>query len=639
MARPERAASARELAERASPEPYAVVTARGINGSNAAIRAWSTPPPGSTHHVLIEEGAVLGKDFHARVSAAVRAAPEAALVLHAHPDTPAAAAVRMAALTGHRWAPGVVGAVPTTALVLPTGRAEGFVRYATRRTHRTGHGPVLARYLRTFGVPTYLATAEHVRFPLPFHPVDDPAPSSRPQDAEVDTGWSRAPGLAALDAVPFFVRGGVHVATRIRSGWATSPAHHYLARLGLDPARYDRRLRLLFGLNSDASTELVERIGPELSTRHWLTAFLMGVVTSARLPPDGSSQRSTDGAATDRGLATVGVGGLSAAVDWLTLAELRPSLLEVAREAYRAGLARGARLPPDTGGGGPRRRRRARRLVLTGADEPIGTALARRLADAGWEVTAVAPRLLVHDYPGVRELAADPVRREALDPVLPGASAVVHLLSPETADSCAADIGRLWARVENVVAGAAKAGVPQVVCVGDPTSVDLALRWGPAADRPLWPAAMAPDGVRTPAPTVHWLRLGLVFGPEVLDGSVVEQALRRTLPPRADRTGDETTETWRPVYIDDVVDAVDRTLQAPPVHRIMNITGDERLTTEDIALAAARLDSGRPVMAATTAASRNGGPRRGGTALGWAPRTGFDQGLAALAEWMELQVD
>ncbi|MFF2353299.1 NAD-dependent epimerase/dehydratase family protein [Kitasatospora sp. NPDC058115] len=615
MTHPRRAELARELIERCRPEELDLVLDPEPDGPptglRTAVRAWSSVPAGATHHLVLQDDAVLTPGFFDHVRAAARAVPDAALAFYTHWQSRNAAAVRLAVLSGHRWAPATDEYTPTVVLLLPAPVADGFAEYAGRHGATWADDVVMSRYLRAAGVPVLLAApnlADHADVPS-MHANGGHGPRRAACFAPLPPGtsWELSDGAARLDAVPFFKHGRAQVATRRADGrWTGVEAHRYLRRIGLDPgdalARLDERLD---GAGPRTAV-LPGAIGRPALEAHWQTALLTGVVTATRA----RAAAGPDGELAERALGTLGAGGLCTRFGDDTLDRLRPGLLELARAGYAEGLAAGARFTPAPGGGGPARPVRARRVVVTGRGGPDATelagALAGALADGDWEVTLWGAADAHH--PGVE--AAGPGTAPT------GATALVQVLDGDPA--AAAEHAEQALRAGRA---AAAAGVGRAVLVAGEAHT----------------AALGPD---TGAATV--LRTGLVYGPGVQNGSVLEQAVRRSLLARPIRVAGHRGRRWRPVFVDDLAEAVDRALRLPPAGRPLDVCGGEALGAVQLAEAASAAVRPVPVEPLDAAEAAEPAPpedpvrspEAAATELGWRPRTALADGLRAWSQWL-----
>ncbi|MFG3050952.1 NAD-dependent epimerase/dehydratase family protein [Kitasatospora sp. NPDC048239] len=642
MTHPRRADLARELIGRCRPEELDLVLDPEPDGPptglRTAVRAWSSVPAGATHRLVLQDDAVLTPGFFDHVRAAARAAPAAALAFYTHWQSRNAAAVRLAVLSGHRWAPATAEYTPTVVLLLPAAVAAGFADYAREFGATWADDVVMSRYLRAAGVPTYLAApnlADHADVPS-MHANGGHGPRRSACFAALAAGadWELDGGLAELDAIPFFKYGRAQVATRLADGrWASIEAYRYLRRIGLDPAESRKRLGESIAAPTPHTARLLAELDRPTVEAHWQTALLMGVVTAARR----RAAAEPDGALAESALGTVGAGGLCTRFGDDGLARLRPGLLELARSAYAEGLAVGAGCAPDAGGGGPVRPARDRRVVITGQGGQDGRelagALARILADGDWDVTLWGADR--SDYPGVT--AAEPGTG------LAGATALLQVAGGGSAalDGGALDGGALVAGVRATADAAAAAGVAGSVLVG--------------------PAEVAGTTV---------LRPGLVYGPGIQDGSVLEQAVRQSLLARPIRPDARSGRRWQPVFVDDLAEAVDRALRLPAVSGaldavpgapeaavtgLLDVCGTRALTAVELAEAASAAVRPVPVEAAPPGGQDAAGghdaadgqveedPVRSTEAaaavLGWQPGTRLVDGLRAWSQWLAYEAE
>ncbi|MFF2039484.1 NAD-dependent epimerase/dehydratase family protein [Kitasatospora sp. NPDC058170] len=651
MTHPRRAELARELIERCRPEELDLVLDPEPDGPptglRTAVRAWSSVPAGATHRLVLQDDAVLTPGFFDHVRAAARAVPDAALAFYTHWQSRNAAAVRLAVLSGHRWAPATAEYTPTVVLLLPAPVAAGFARYAREHGATWADDVVMSRYLRAAGVPTYLAApnlADHADVPsMHANGGHGPRRSACFASLPAGTGWELDGGLAELDAIPFLKYGRAQVATRLADGrWASIEAHRYLRRIGLDPEESRKRLGESIAGPTPRTAGLLAELDRPTVEAHWQTALLMGVVTATR-----RRAAEPDGVLADLALGTVGAGGLCTRFGDDGLARLRPGLLELARSAYAEGLAVGARCTPAAGGGGPVRPARDRRVVVTGQGGPDGTelagALARILADGDWDVTlwgADGP-----DYPGVT--AAEPGTG------LAGAAALLQVAGGGS--DAGPDVGPDAGPGED--AAALAAGVRATATATVAATASAAAAAGVAGSVLVGPAEVAGTTV---------LRPGLVYGPGIQDGSVLEQAVRRSLLARPIRPEARAGRRWQPVFVDDLAEAVDRALLLPAVPAVpgppdtgqglpdvvpglLDVCGTRALNAVELAEAASAAVRPVPVEAARPGDRDAAGdpveedPVRSteaaAAALGWQPRTPLADGLRAWSQWLAYEAE
>ena len=288
-----------------------------------ALRAWSSVPAGSTHHLVLHDDMVLSEGFFDRVRRAVEAAPDAALALFSFWNSRNGAAVRLGALAGARWVPAMNEYTPCTALVLPREIALGYAGYVRAEQESTGEtwpeDVYMYRYLRSAGVPVLVAVpnlAEHedlsslsgnnfqgLRRSACFVETDP--------ETDEDVKLDRPP------AVPFFKYGQAQCAVPVANTgrWLNIPCEDYLSGLGVDIAALRE--------------QLPRGIDPVLAWPLWLTAYALGVVSEMSVPVG-----KPDAAVLDAALATLAPGGLCHS-------PAAPDLGPAATWLARAGLERG----------------------------------------------------------------------------------------------------------------------------------------------------------------------------------------------------------------------------------------------------------------------------------------------------------
>src|SRR2546423_1122129 len=356
------------------PEPDGPPTAL-----RTAMRAWSSIPPASTHHVVLEDDAELCPGFVEHAERAAAAAPDAAIVFHANWSSRNGAALRLGALAGGRWVRAADEYTPTVALLLPATVGAGFAAYARRHGGSWAGDVVMSRYLKSIGVPTYVTVpnlVEHGDHPSvadnDFHGL---RLSACYADLPAHADWSLDHVLQP-DVVPLFKFGMALCA--IRQGpmgrWLTVGSDRCLRRLGMDVGGCLESLASALSSAPDTTRALDARLSRAVVESLWRTAYVMGFVSRRpeRFPDLGAElvAWSAD-PLVDEVITTVGAGGLCMSLSSAELVRLAEPLRYVVQAALIAGARRrgSARTGPARAGAG--------RIVLVA---PKGQAPRRCLA-------------------------------------------------------------------------------------------------------------------------------------------------------------------------------------------------------------------------------------------------------------------
>ncbi|MEV7229911.1 hypothetical protein AB0M79_23275 [Polymorphospora sp. NPDC051019] len=388
MAHPRRLGPGRELLAAAPPGLLELVLDPWPDGPRTglrtAMRAWSSIPSGSTHHVVLEDDAILVPGFAEHAARAAAGAPDAAVVFHANWCSRTGAAVRLGALAGARWVRAAQEYTPTVALMLPAAVGAGFPAFARRHAGTWAGDVVMARYLAARGVRTYVTVpnlVEHGDFPSvaenDAHGLRLSACYGEPPPG---TDWSLA-GAAEPEALPFYKFGLALCAVREPAGrWST-----------IGPQRWSSRLRIdvddcvkAFEATLDRSAALRERFDDDVLFEVWRTAYATGAVS--RRPGQDVAALTSDPLAV-RAARSIGPGGLCTSVDAHELLTLREPLGELALAGIVAGLHGPVAARPP----GNRRPGGHRRVVDVPCPPPAAPSLRRtlegELVDRGQDVT------------------------------------------------------------------------------------------------------------------------------------------------------------------------------------------------------------------------------------------------------------
>lgn len=288
-----------------------------------------------------------------------------------------------------------------------------------------------------------------------------------------------------------------------------------------------------------------------------------------------------------------------------------------------------------------------RRALVTGATGFIGSALCRRLVASGAEVHGVS-RVARSARDGIRWWAAELSEADAAHGVLRETRPDVafhlasHVSGNRGLDAVAPTLRDNLVTTVNVLTAAAESGGPRVVLAG---SMEEAAPDDPAPGSPYAAAKTAASAYaqlfdqlyRLP---VVSLRVFMVYGPGRQDGAkLVPYVITSLLRDAAPRLSSGRREVdW--VYVDDVVDAFVAAAVAPKapgttvdvgsgqlvsirslVDRIVALVGGDVLPE----FGALPDRPGERPRVADLAPSRE--------AIGWAPSTPLDVGLARTIEW------
>ncbi|MGK5639881.1 hypothetical protein ACSNOK_16435, partial [Streptomyces sp. URMC 126] len=342
MAHPSREAAARRLSE-AHPELAArVVTDPDPQGPPSALRtarrAWRAVAPGATHHLVLQDDALLSPGFAATAAALAAARPEHSVSLFTEWGSRTANAVRAAALLGHAWAPVVDDYLPSVALVLPAPLALGFEEYAAKAAADATDDVTLLDYLS--GVDKVVPVAGPVDHANPPSLVgnDVMGPRSAACPASFPGAGTDGSTLPDLPAVPYFCWWEQLAVVYVRDaaapdGWRRVPAEDALAERGIARERVVTALRE--ELAALPHREFVhDRVSDVLLAEVWTTAYTLGVVTR-ELGGDPDPERPAARAA----LATLAPGALRRVVPVRWLAPVGELLSPLVRAAVLRGAA------------------------------------------------------------------------------------------------------------------------------------------------------------------------------------------------------------------------------------------------------------------------------------------------------------
>ncbi|WP_306336310.1 hypothetical protein [Streptomyces sp. KL118A] len=294
MAHPRRAAAARELCARHPELDARLITDPDPEGPPSALRtarlAWQSVAPGATHHLVLQDDAILAPGFAERVRALIADRPDASLSLFTEWGSRTANAVRVAALRGDTWAPVVDDYLPSVALVLPAPLALGFEEYAAAKTAEEDTDDVaLLGYLDAAGTETVVPVANLVDHANPASLVGNDVMGPRSAACFPDAAPAlprdrqRPQELVHLDAVPYFCWWEQLAVAYVRDaaapdGWRRVPAEDALLERGITRERVVGALReALDRLPHRAFVH--DRVSDVLLTEIWTTAYALGVVT------------------------------------------------------------------------------------------------------------------------------------------------------------------------------------------------------------------------------------------------------------------------------------------------------------------------------------------------------------------------
>ncbi|MFG3159769.1 hypothetical protein ACGFY8_07790 [Streptomyces sp. NPDC048232] len=286
MAHPRRRAAAEALGEAHPALAARVVTDPEPQGPPSALRtarlAWRSVTADATHHLVLQDDAVLSPDFADTVAALAAARPRDSVSLFTEWGSRTANAVRAAALLGHAWAPVVDDYLPSVALVLPAGLARGFEEYAAAKAAPDATDDVtLLDYLHDVGrVVPVAGPVDHANPPSL---VGNDVMGPRSAACLAPGGDPEGSVLPAMRVVPYFCWWEQLAVVYLRDpaspdGWRRVPAEEALLERGIGRERVVGALRT--ALESVPHRELIhDRVSDVLLAEVWTTAYALGVVT------------------------------------------------------------------------------------------------------------------------------------------------------------------------------------------------------------------------------------------------------------------------------------------------------------------------------------------------------------------------
>jgi hypothetical protein len=345
MSHPRRARAARALCEQHPELALRVVADPRPDEPPSTLRtarlAWQAVSPEATHHLVLQDDAVLCRNFADHVHELILAHPGQALCLFTEWGSLSADAVRLAVLSGSALTPAVDDYLPCVALVLPADHARGFAEFAAAKaTDEDPDDVVLLAYAQSAGLDSLVPVAGLVEHSNPVSIAGNDALGPRSSVCFADDLPAPAqvvgPVLNLPDTLPHFCWREQHAVVFVPdpdnpAAWRELPGQHLLDEWGVARDRVSAALRR--ALREVPGRDLLhDRISSVLLGELWTTAWTMGhVVTEA-----GHSLDTANRAATSAALATLPAGGLRRVLpaQWLRpLGEaLGPLLLQAVHE-------------------------------------------------------------------------------------------------------------------------------------------------------------------------------------------------------------------------------------------------------------------------------------------------------------------
>jgi hypothetical protein len=340
MTHPSRVDRAAGLRDRHPELDLRVVVDPDPDGPASALRtarvAWAAAGADATHHLVLQDDAVLCPGFADRVVAAVAARPDAALCLFTEWGSATSFAVRLAALAGGAWAEAVDHYTPTVAAVLPAGLARDF---ADAPAAVPQDDVALRTFLLRRGVDAYLPTPNLVDHDPGISLTGNDFMGERRAACFVETPALDPAVTVRPEALPFFSWIEGRALCNVRedaagAAWRRELPQWFFARHGIDMAA-----TVAAGRDAVRPLAAGTAISPVLLFGLWVTAFGLGV-EAARLVGAERVVSALAGPAAVEALRTMPWGTLRRFAAAADLAAAAPAM----QDLLTSGVHRGASL-------------------------------------------------------------------------------------------------------------------------------------------------------------------------------------------------------------------------------------------------------------------------------------------------------
>ncbi|MFE2377231.1 hypothetical protein [Streptomyces sp. NPDC059398] len=353
MSHPDRAAAAEALARRYPELRARVVLDPDPQGPPSALRtarrAWAAVEPDATHHLVLQDDALLADDFAARLAALITAYPRAALSLFAEWGSRSSYALRIAAMHGHHVAPVVDDYIPCVALVLPAEDARQFDGWAGAKAATEDPDDLtLLHYLVERKTPALVPVVNLVD-----HENGDSLVGNNvhgPRSAACSVPWRDDVALPAvpslltgLGTVPYYDFWGQYSDACLSDpssvdGRVRSSARVFLREKGVSEVELAVGLRAALERSPERGF-LVDRLSEVVLTEVWIVSFLLGYLAAAH-EGRGAGALDLTGRVAGAALATLGPGAVRRVVPTRWLPAIGTLLTPLVIDAVRAGAAR-----------------------------------------------------------------------------------------------------------------------------------------------------------------------------------------------------------------------------------------------------------------------------------------------------------
>jgi hypothetical protein len=352
MSHPQRRQLARRLSAELGDVPVVSNGGKEKSSPNAletSIEAWKMQKYNSTHHMVVQDDIQVSPFYAERVSRAISLFPDAIIAFYANWDSAEGAAVRLAVSAGCSWVTALnIDYFPTLAVVMPTNRADAFVKYSSAAPATRVHDDeVMLSFIKDSEACTILSAPSAVE-----HRQVKSLMGNRARKAacflEGGSPGSNEMLARSFPICPYFAAGTAQCLIPTESSWDGSwrKTHwtNAVERIGLSPERLclDRELDLEAALHHSAYTATERSFVFDL----WLTSFLLaflparGLVERTLLDYETSDTlNKPSSAAIKHALRTLIPGGLmDSPLPQDTFANREADVYNIALRGYKSGV-------------------------------------------------------------------------------------------------------------------------------------------------------------------------------------------------------------------------------------------------------------------------------------------------------------